>query len=173
MPDPAPDELQPAGEPPSTADSPPAAPPPPRVPEAVRRRVATCSLAGVLALTGLAFAAALLGPWAPAVGLAILIGHAAAQAVTLSWLVGAVSSFDADSGTFLGSTLGLAPFRLLGVVVVLTLAAALGGLDPVPLFASFLVTHLAGQGIEVWAFSALGAAAAPDRPDGGDQAPER
>ncbi len=142
-----------------------ASPPPPRLPDAVRRRVAVRSLAAVLAFTALALALAFLGPWTPPTVLALLLGHAVAQAVTLTWLVGALASFDADAGTFMGSTLGLAPFRLLGVVVILTLAASLGGLEPVPLFGAFLATHIAGQIVEVWAFSALGAAAAPDRPD--------
>lgn len=131
----------------------------PRVPPAVRRRVAQVAGAALAALTATVVAVAFLAPAAETGGPApILVGHLAAQLVTLSWVFAAVLYFDAESGWFMGSTIGLAPFRLLVVALLLTAGSELFGLPLTPMGLSFVISYAAGHLVEFYVFNTLAAA---------------
>lgn len=160
-----------AGEAGRGADGPPGDSPgdaprrPPRLPAGVRRRIAVRSGSAAALASGLALAVALGPTWPAGTPTAILVGHAVGQVVALSWVVGALLTFDASSGAFMGGTLGLAPVRLLVAVGGLGLAAAWFELTPAPLALAFVGTHVVGLAIEAYTFNALAGAAAPDDHD--------
>ncbi len=149
------------------ADAPGAAskslPPPPPVPPGVKARVLGRSLAVLLGAMAVAFGlASAIRADHEAQALGIALGHVAAQVVGLTWIVGAVRTFDASSATFFRATLGLAPVRAAAFLGALLLGPRLGA-DASALFASFVATALLGHVVEALALNALADAARPPR----------
>ena len=133
----------------------------PTLPWQARARIA--SRAGAL-LVGLSAAAvlawALLRPEHPALASGLLGGHLVAQGLTLSWLVAALLAFGATPTKLFGLTIGLSPLRF-AVATLAVLAAARYSAHPAAFVLSLFGTHVLGQGVEAYAFGALGRALKP------------
>jgi len=136
-----------------------------RLPAGARRRIAQRAALALVAVSAAAVAAAFLAT-APETGgpAPVLLGHAAAQLVTLSWVVGALWAFDAEGGLFMGSTVGLAPFRLLVVAGLLAGGSELFDLPLVPMGLSLVLSYGAGHAVEIYVFEALARAASASGP---------
>ena len=154
-----------APSPPEEAASPPEAPPAPELSPAELRaatlaavrlrpgakaRVGILALAscGALSLACVLLALAYLRAGHEALALGVLVGHAGAQLVTCTWLVGAILTFDRPNDAFLQATLGLSPLRLILLAGVVGCALWLADPNPNALFFSLVGTHLAGHVIE-------------------------
>lgn len=115
-----------------------------------KARVGVLALAssGALSLVGALSALAYLRAGHDAIALGIVIGHAGAQLVTGTWLVGAILSYDRPNDAFLKATIGLSPLRLILLAAVVGLGLWLGDPDTSALFLALVATHLAGHVIE-------------------------
>ena len=80
--------------------------------------------------------------------LGLFLGHTAAQLVTVSWLAGAILTFDRESNDFLQATLGASPLRFVILGTIVGLGLWLTEPDQPALFFSLMLTHVAGHVIE-------------------------
>jgi hypothetical protein len=130
----------------------------------VARAIVFVSVVVALA-TASAIFAALIG--ARPVALGIACGAGIALFCAVSWIVGALVTFDAPMSRFLAATLGLGPVRMLvAVVAVCSIALrAQASIDLVALGSAFAAAHLILQIAEADLFLRLAAASSrhPER----------
>lgn len=121
-----------------------------------RRRIARVALAVLGVATALTGAACL--AWGAQdrgdLAAAVLLGHLLGQAVTATWVVGALVTFRGSHGAVLFATVGAFPLRLLLLVLGVGLAH-LRGLHMGGVVFALLATQVLGHGIEAWVFRAL------------------
>jgi hypothetical protein len=80
--------------------------------------------------------------------LGLFLGHVGAQLVTVSWIAGAVLTFDRESHDFMRATLGASPLRFVILGTIVGLGLWLTEPDQPALFFSLMLTHVAGHVIE-------------------------
>lgn len=155
----------PAVEPPEPVE-PPALPRP--LDPALKRAVAKRALALVVLITVTAAVAsgalALASRGPEAIGVAV--GAAIGVAFGVSWLWGSIRHFDAPFERLGGSTLGLAPFRMILIAGVAIGATAAGRdrIEPVTLALAFVVVRAALHFVEAWALGAFADSVRKPRP---------
>jgi hypothetical protein len=135
-----------------------------------RRRIAsrTILLASVIAAIGFALVAALFVLGETRVALGILAGHLIALACALSWILGAIVTFDGPFVRFARATIGLAPFRLALVAASAFAIAGFGRpwIDLVAFGVALATSQLLLQVVQGWCFMRLADASSPYKGEG-------
>lgn len=132
------------------------------LPAGARRRVVSRAIALLGAATVLALLANL-GLYRLDRGRAaeaLLLGHLIGHAITLSWLLGAIYSFDKRDA--LSLTLGLSPLRMMTAAAAIVGAVAAFDYLELPLVLSYLATHVYGHVVEAVTLRDLAAATTID-----------
>ena len=139
----------------------------PRVSAEVKRRIAGRAiwLASVVAAIGVTAGVFLLALGQAELGFGVLAGNGLAMLVGLSWILGAVRTFDASFKSFARGTIGLSPVRFVVVIGALMAIAwwGRGRVDLAALGLTFLGTQLLLQIAQADCFMRLADAASPHR----------
>jgi hypothetical protein len=134
---------------------------------AVKRRIAARSLwlGGVLLAVAAGAIAVLAISGRPRAAMGVAGGHLLALACGLSWIAGALTTFDGPFTRFARATLGGAPLRLALVAVGFCGLGFFASewVDPAALALSFVATHLFVQIAQADCFLKLADAASPPR----------
>ncbi|MBL4846100.1 MAG: hypothetical protein JKY65_11280 [Planctomycetes bacterium] len=80
--------------------------------------------------------------------LGVFLGHSAAQLLTISWLLGAILTFDRENDDFIRATLGASPLRFVVMGTIVGLGIWLSDPDESALFFSLMASYVAGHFVE-------------------------
>ena len=134
----------------------------------MNRKIASSAIFLLSIVLGLAVSATLFAFFAgeTRIALGVACGSGIALLCGVSWVVGALLTFDAPFQRFLKGTLGFAPLRLgialVGIVVLGVCASA--WVDVTALAGSFAAAHILLQALEGWTFMRLADESSPYPP---------